>query len=111
MMFTAALVTIAKIYEQAECLANIPNTELKGDDRAVGKGLLGKNCQDATGGCRSPHYWLCQASLILQEKSKELFFLQIMFIKLGYSSTLAKDAGQIEGSGKLKVFLEQNLYC
>lgn len=28
MMFTAALVTIAKIYEQGKCPANIPKAEL-----------------------------------------------------------------------------------
>lgn len=46
MMFTAALATIAKIYEQAKCPANIPKAELEDDDGAVGRGLLGKNYQN-----------------------------------------------------------------
>lgn len=43
MMFTAALITIAKIYEQAKCP---PKAELRGNDGVVGRGLLGKNCQN-----------------------------------------------------------------
>lgn len=45
MMFTAALITIAKIYEEAKCPGNIPKAQLESNDRAVGRGLLGKNCQ------------------------------------------------------------------
>lgn len=40
MIFTAALVTIAKIYEYAKCPANIPKAELEGDDGAVGKRIV-----------------------------------------------------------------------
>lgn len=39
-MVTAALVTIAKIHEQAKCPANIPKAELEGDD----DGLWGESC-------------------------------------------------------------------
>lgn len=45
MMFTAALITIAKIYEEAKCPGNIPKAQLESNDRDVGRGLLGKNCQ------------------------------------------------------------------
>lgn len=89
MMFTAALVTIAKIYEKAKYPANIPKAELGGDDGTVGRGLLGKNCQNVACGCMSPHYWYVRPAQSFQDKSKKIVFFFLskwwIFIKLTLS--------------------------